>query len=216
MSEGHAVGRRTVEHTVRLSRAWGIRVLTVFACSHENMTTRPKAEMDFFMQLYEGFIRDNVDQFCREGIRLHLIGDSPGLPASLLRAAREANQLATQSESEMVLMLAMGYSGRRDILRACQELATEVQRNLLRPEDIDEALIAGKLGTSIAGGELSYPDLVIRTSGELRLSNFLLWQSAYAELFFTDTLWPDFGEADYLQALVSFQSRDRRFGVRKL
>jgi len=166
------------------------------------------------MQLYEGFIRDNVDEFCREGIRLHLIGDSPGRPASLLRAAREAYE-ATRSNSEMVLMLAIGYSGRRDILRACQELATEVQRDLLRPEDIDEALIAGKLGTSVAGGgELSCPDLVIRTSGELRLSNFLLWQSAFSELFFSDVMWPDFGEDEYLRALSSYQTRQRRFGQR--
>jgi len=104
-----------------------------------------QAEIDFLMQLYEGFIRDNVDEFCREGIRLHLIGDSPGRPASLLRAAREAHQ-ATRNNSEMVLMLAIGYSGRRDIVRACQELAAEVQRDLLRPEDIDEALIAGGAG----------------------------------------------------------------------
>jgi ditrans,polycis-polyprenyl diphosphate synthase len=168
------------------------------------------------MKLYEGFIRDNVDEFCREGIQLHLIGDSPGRPASLLRAAREAHE-ATRGNSEMVLMLAIGYSGRRDILRACRELAAEVQRDLLRPEDIDEALIAGKLGTSVAaGGELSCPDpdLVIRTSGELRLSNFLLWQSAFSELFFSDVMWPDFGEDEYLRALRSYQTRRRRFGQR--
>ena len=101
------------------------------------------------------------------------------------------------------------------MVQACRELAQEVQVNWLSPDDIDESLVVGKLATS-AAGEFSCPDLVIRTSGELRLSNFLLWQSAYAELFFTDTLWPDFGEADYLEALVSFQSRDRRFGLRKL
>ncbi|RCV12971.1 hypothetical protein SETIT_2G309500v2 [Setaria italica] len=214
VSEGHAAGRRAVERTVRLSRAWGIRALTVFVCSHENMT-RPKAEIDFLMRLYEGFIRDNVDEFSREGIRLHLIGDSPGRPASLLSAASEAHE-ATRSNSEMVLMLAIGYSGRRDMVQACRELAAEAQRNQLQPEDIDEALIAERLGTSVAaGGELSCPDLVIRTSGERRLSNFLLWQSAFSELFFPDVMWPDFGEDEYLGALRSYQSRERRFGQRK-
>ena len=122
---------------------------------------------------------------------------------------------ATRHNSQLHLMLAICCSGRWDMVQACRELAREAQANQLSPDDIDESLVAGKLATS-AAGEFSCPDLVIRTSGELRLSNFLLWQSAYAELFFTDTLWPDFGEADYLEALVSFQSRDRRFGLRKL
>ncbi|CAL5062861.1 unnamed protein product [Urochloa decumbens] len=214
VSEGHAAGRPVLERMVRLSRAWGIRALTVFVCSHENMT-RPKAEVDFLLQLYEGFIRDNLDEFCREGIRLHLIGDSPGRPSSLLSAASEAHE-ATRSNSAMVLMLAIGYSGRRDVLRACRELAAEARRGRLRPEDIDEALVAGRLGTSVAaGGGLSCPDLVIRTGGEQRLSNFLLWQSAFAELVFPDVMWPDFGEGDYLRALRTYQSRDRRFGQRK-
>ncbi|CAL5086820.1 unnamed protein product [Urochloa decumbens] len=201
VSEGHAAGRPVLERMVRLSRAWCIPALTVFVCSHENMT-RPKAEVDFLLQLYEEFIRDNLDEFCREGIQLHLIGDSPGRPSSLLSAASEAHE-ATRSNSAMVLMLAIGYSGRRDVLRACRELAAE-------------ALIAGRLGTSVAaGGGLSCPDLVIRTGGEQRLSNFLLWQSAFAELVFPDVMWPDFGEDDYLRALRTYQSRDRRFGQRK-
>lgn len=156
--------------------------------------------------------------FYREGIRLRVIGDSSRLPVSLERTAREAEE-TTRNNSQLDLTLAISYSGRRDIVQACRSLAQKVRDKLLEPEDIDESLFAGELETSHAnanGNELPYPDLVIRTSGELRLSNFLLWQSAYAELFFTDTLWPDFGEADYLQALVSFQSRDRRFGVRKL
>jgi len=154
--------------------------------------------------------------FCRDGIRLRVIGDSSRLPVSLQKIAREAEE-ATRSNSQLDLTLAISYSGRRDIVQACRNLAQKVHDKLLRPEDIDETIFADELETSHANAELpNYPDLLIRTSGELRLSNFLLWQSAYAELFFTDTLWPDFGEADYLEALVSFQSRDRRFGVRKL
>lgn len=112
-------------------------------------------------------------------------------------------------------MLATCYSGRWELVEACRELARRARGGLLRPEDIDESLLAGELQTSgAAGDELSCPDLVIRTSGEQRLSNFLLWQSAYSELYFTDTLWPDFGEDEYVKALRAFQSRERRFGQR--
>ncbi|PWZ09788.1 Dehydrodolichyl diphosphate synthase 2 [Zea mays] len=214
---GHEAGRRALEEVVRLSRAWGVRTLTAFAFSHENWS-RPKVEVEFLMGQFERAIRESVAEFLREGIRLRVIGDSSRLPVSLQRTAREAEE-ATRNNSQLDLTLAISYSGRRDIVQACRSLAQKVRDKLLEPEDIDESLFAGELETSHAnanGNELPYPDLVIRTSGELRLSNFLLWQSAYAELFFTDTLWPDFGEADYLQALVSFQSRDRRFGVRKL
>ena len=155
--------------------------------------------------------------FCthRDGIRLRVIGDCSRLPASLQRTATEVEE-ATRNNSQLDLTLAISYSGRRDMVQACRSLAEKVRDGLLRPEDIDESLFAGELETSGGGSGFPYPDLLIRTSGEMRLSNFLLWQSAYSELFFTDTLWPDFGEADYLEALSSFQSRDRRFGRRNL
>lgn len=210
---GHEAGRRALEETVRLSRAWGIRALTAFAFSHENWS-RPKVEVDFLMGLFERVIHDSVSEFLRDGIRLRVIGDCSRLPVSLQKTARAAEE-ATRNNSQLDLTLAISYSGRRDIVQACRNLAQKVQGELLRPEDIDESLLAKELETSCAS-EFPYPDLLIRTSGELRLSNFLLWQSAYSELFFTDTLWPDFGEADYLQALGSFQSRDRRFGRRNL
>ncbi|XP_022682334.1 uncharacterized protein LOC101765166 [Setaria italica] len=213
---GHEAGRRALEETVRLSRAWGVRALTAFAFSHENWS-RPKVEVEFLMGLFERVIRESVSEFLREGIRLRVIGDSSRLPVSLQKTAREA-EAATRNNSQLDLTLAISYSGRRDIVQACRSLAQKVHDRQLRPEDIDESLFAAELETSPADEHelLPYPDLLIRTSGELRLSNFLLWQSAYSELFFTDTLWPDFGEADYLEALVSFQSRERRFGVRRL
>ncbi|PAN27481.1 hypothetical protein PAHAL_5G083800 [Panicum hallii] len=210
---GHEAGRRALEETVRLSRAWGVRALTAFAFSHENWS-RPKVEVEFLMGLFERVIHERVAELLREGIRLRVIGDSSRLPVSLQKTAREAEE-ATRNNSQLDLTLAISYSGRRDIVQACRSLAQKVHDKALRPEDIDESLFADELETSPAA-ELPYPDLLIRTSGELRLSNFLLWQSAYSELFFTDTLWPDFGEDDYLEALVSFQSRARRFGVRKL
>uniref|UniRef100_A0ACD5T6L0 Uncharacterized protein n=1 Tax=Avena sativa TaxID=4498 RepID=A0ACD5T6L0_AVESA len=156
---------------------------------------------------------DNVDGFTRDGVRVRVIGDIARLPVSLQRVGREAEE-ATRRNSQLVLVLAVSYSGRRDIVQACRNLVTKVHEKQLRPEDIDESLFAGELQTGFLD-EFPYPDLLIRTSGELRLSNFLMWQTAYSELFFTDTLWPDFGEADYLEALVSYQSRDRRFGQRK-
>ncbi|CAM0883638.1 unnamed protein product [Alopecurus aequalis] len=211
---GHEAGRRALEETVRLSRAWGIRALTAFAFSHENWS-RPKMEVDFLMGLFERVIHDSVAEFLRDGIRLRVIGDCSSLPASLQRTATEVEE-ATRNNSQLDLTLAISYSGRRDMVQACRSLAEKVHAGLLRPEDIDESLFAGELETSGGSSAFPYPDLLIRTSGELRLSNFLLWQSAYSELFFTDTLWPDFGEADYLEALRSFQSRDRRFGRRNL
>ncbi|CAL5065749.1 unnamed protein product [Urochloa decumbens] len=212
-ADGHEAGRRALERTVLLSHAWGVRALTVFAFSQENFG-RPKVEVDCVMGTIERMIRDNLDEYERIGIRVHLIGNPSGRPESLQKAAREADEM-TRSNSDFHLMMATCYSGRREIVEACRALARRVEGGLLRPEDIDEAVLAGELQTSAAaGGELSCPDLVVRTSGEHRLSNFLLWQSAYSELYFADALWPDFGEAEYLEALRAFQSRERRFGQR--
>lgn len=212
-ADGHKAGGRNLERVVALSRAWGIRALTAFVCSRENLS-RPKAEVDYMMGLSEWLIGDNIDKLSRQGIRLQVIGDAAKMPASLRSAAAQADE-ATRHNSQLHVMLAICYSGRWDMVQACRELAREAQANRLSPDDIDESVIAGKLATS-AAGEFSCPDLVIRTSGEMRLSNFLLWQSAYSELFFTGKMWPDFGEAEYLEALRSFQGRDRRFGQSKL
>ncbi|KAM3262554.1 hypothetical protein ACQJBY_052964 [Aegilops geniculata] len=212
-SAGHAALQPPLEETVRLSRDWGIRVLSVFAFSHQNWN-RPKKEVDFAMGVFDRFIQDNVAQFVSDGIRLHVIGDFSRLPTYLQKTTQDAEE-ETRSNSQIDLMLGIGYGGRADILQACQKLAQKVHNKLLRPEDIDESLFADELQTSWTD-KFPYPDLLIRTSGEQRLSDFMLWQSAYTELFFTDTLWPDFGKAEYLEALMSFQSRDRRFGKRKL
>nr|CAB3459587.1 unnamed protein product [Digitaria exilis] len=166
------------------------------------------------MELIERLIRDNMDLFMREEIQVHVVGDPSRRPASLQDAAREAEEM-TRSHSRYHLILAICYSGRWDIVQACGELAAKAQDKLLRPEDIDESMLAGHLATNVLGDQLACRDLLIRTSGELRLSNFLLWQSAYSELYFTDTLWPHFGEDQYIKALKAFQSRERRFGQRK-
>uniref|UniRef100_A0ACD5YUD8 Uncharacterized protein n=1 Tax=Avena sativa TaxID=4498 RepID=A0ACD5YUD8_AVESA len=239
---GHEALKPALEEAVWLSRAWGIRALTAFAFSHENWS-RPKAcvtllhspssllrsaasrssvlffcwnvqaEVDFLMDLFERLIQENVAEFVREGIRLRVIGDCTRLPVSLQKTVREAEE-ATSNNLQLDLILAISYSGRRDIVQACANLAHKVRDELLGPNDIDESLFADELQTNCAN-EFPYPDLLIRTGGEVRLSNFLMWQSAYSELFFTSTLWPDFREADYVEALIYFQGRDRRFGQRK-
>uniref|UniRef100_A0A0A8ZWR8 Alkyl transferase n=1 Tax=Arundo donax TaxID=35708 RepID=A0A0A8ZWR8_ARUDO len=196
IADGHEAMGRALETTVRLSCALGIRVLSAFAFSHENLG-RPKAEVDYLMEMLERLIHDNVFEFSRQGVRLQVIGDSSQRPASLNSAAREGEE-ATRNNSRLVLQLLICYSGRWDIVQACQELARKAQGKLLSPDDIDESLLASSLKASLAH-EFSCPDLIIRTSGEQRLSNFLLWQSAFSELFFTNVLWPDFGEDEYLQ-----------------
>ncbi|KAG2623379.1 cis-prenyltransferase 4, chloroplastic-like [Panicum virgatum] len=209
--EGYETGGRAFEKILKLSATWGIRVVTVFAFSQENFR-RPEEEVECVMELIEGAIRDNMEDYVREGVRLHVIGDPSRRPASLQEAIREAEE-RTKNNSRFHLILATCYSGRWDIVQACRELATKVQDKLLRPEDIDEEMVAGHLSTNVLGlGELAYPDLIIRSSGELRLSNFLLWQSAYSELYFTNAMWPDFDEDEYIQALKDFQRRERRFG----
>nr|XP_010910432.2 dehydrodolichyl diphosphate synthase 2 isoform X1 [Elaeis guineensis] len=209
-SAGHEAGYRTLREMLRLSCVWGIRVLTVFAFSYENWL-RPKVEVDFLMMLFERVLRENIRDFLRECIWVRVIGDSSKLPISLQKLAKEVEEM-TRNNSRLELVVAVSYSGRRDIAQACQKISQKVKHGLLEPEQITESLIAQELETN--GVEFPYPDLLIRTSGEERLSNFLLWQSAYSELFFTETYWPDFGEADYVEALSSFQKRQRRFGQR--
>ena len=155
---------------------------------------------------------NRVAGFYREGIRVSIIGDLSKLPKSLQKLAKDV-ELRTRDNSRLDLIVAISYSGRGDIVQACQRIAQKVKEGLLEPAEVTESLIAQELETSWVT-KFNYPDLLIRTSGELRLSNFLLWQSAYTELYFAKVRWPDFREADYIEALSSFQRRQRRFGQR--
>ncbi|RZR92725.1 hypothetical protein BHM03_00021079, partial [Ensete ventricosum] len=201
-------GYRALEKIIDLSSLWGIRALTVFAFSSENWRLR-FPEVDFLMMLLESVLKASIGDFLKEGIRVCIIGDSSDLPQSLQKLVKEVVDL-TKNNAQIDLIIAISYSERRDITQACQTIAQKVKHGFLEPEDY-ESHIAEELETNCIV-EFPYPDLLIRTSGELRLSNFLLWQSAYTELFFTNKYWPDFGEADYMEALCSFQSRQRRFG----
>ncbi len=205
--EGHRMGVRSVRAVVECARELKIPYLTLYAFSQENWG-RPELEVSTLMGLLREFLVKELPELARHGIRLNFIGETGQLPAHV-RAAMAAALAATRSFTDMTLTLALSYAGRNEIVRAARRLAAEAAAGTLEPGAITEEEFAARLDT--AG--IPDPDLVIRTSGELRVSNFLLWQSAYAEFVFTDVLWPDFGKPELLQALEEFALRDRRFGL---
>eukprot|EP00271_Cylindrocystis_brebissonii_P014366 TRINITY_DN35700_c0_g1_i1.p1 TRINITY_DN35700_c0_g1~~TRINITY_DN35700_c0_g1_i1.p1 ORF type:complete len:549 (-),score=21.29 TRINITY_DN35700_c0_g1_i1:136-1782(-) len=209
---GHEAGVRALREVVRLAAAWGVKYLTVFAFSTENWN-RSTAEVAFLMALFERTLRKEIPQLQRESIGVRFIGDVSRLPSSLRSLIRQTH---THSINQPVLTLniAVSYSGRQDMLAACRRIAERVAAGELRPSDVSEAVVEGELETAWMG-QLASPDLVIRTSGEKRLSNFLLWQAAYSELYFCDELWPEFGARQLGKAIEFYQSRERRFGHRQ-
>ncbi|EEF36753.1 dehydrodolichyl diphosphate synthase 2 [Ricinus communis] len=210
-SKGHEAGVRSLMEIMNLCGHWGIKVLTVFAFSCENWT-RPKVEIDFLMSLFERVLKSELENLLREGIRVSIIGDVSKLPESLQRLIREVED-TTKDYSKLHLLVAVSYSGKYDVVKACRNIAGRVKEGAIEPEDISEDLIEQELETNCS--EHPSPDLLIRTSGELRISNFLLWQLAYTELYFAEELWPDFGKDGFVEALTSFQQRQRRYGQRK-
>jgi undecaprenyl diphosphate synthase len=204
--EGHRRGKTTVRCIVEMSRKLGIRYLSLYAFSTENWF-RPSEEVHALMGLLEHYLVAEQVKMMRYGIRLVAVGDRERLPARVRRVMEQV-EARTRDNQRMTVILGLSYSGRNDILRMTRELAREARAGRLDPEAIDEATIAARLDT--AG--IPDPDLLIRTSGELRISNFFLWQIAYSELYVTPTLWPDFRENEYLEALNEYQRRRRRFG----
>ncbi|KAG2280323.1 hypothetical protein Bca52824_051543 [Brassica carinata] len=192
-------------------RQMGIQVLTVFAFSTDNWI-RPKIEIDFLLNLFERTLKSELETLAKNNVRISIIGDSSKLPKSLLKVINEVEEV-TKNNTRLQLIVAVGYSGKYDVLQACRGIAQRVKDGEIEVEEIDERLIEQELETNCT--EFPYPDLLIRTSGELRVSNFLLWQLAYTELFFAQELWPDFGRSGFIEALMSFQQRQRRFGGRK-
>jgi undecaprenyl diphosphate synthase len=203
---GHEQGAETVRRIVRASRELGIGYLTLYAFSTENWQ-RPAAEVAALMALLERFLDGELPRMVEKNIRLRTIGETHRLP-NAVRAALERVMGRTAANDGMTLTLALSYGGRSEIVTMVQRLAAQVAAGTLAADQIDEARIAAHLDTA----DFPDPDLVIRTSGEMRISNFLLWQIAYAEIFFTDTLWPDFTREEYLSILGAFQRRERRFG----
>ncbi len=184
----------------------GVKYLTLYAFSTENWG-RPKDEVDGLMELLVNTIKKEIGNLMENQVKLQTIGDIAHLPKACQRNLEEAKE-TTRNNTGLTVLLALNYSGRSEILKAARRLAADVQSGQLRPEDIDERLFASQLET--AG--IPDPELLIRTSGELRVSNFLLWQIAYTELYITNTLWPDFRREDLYEAIYSYQHRERRFG----
>lgn len=204
---GHRAGVQAVDEIVSTCRRLGIPALTLFALSTENLD-RPRLELAVLMRILRHYLRKECERMFQENMRFQTIGDLSYLPRSA-QALIEQTKVKTAACDGMVFTLALGYGSRAEIVRAARRLAQQVQQGQLVPADVDEALFAAHLDT--AG--LADVDLFIRTSGEQRLSNFLLWQSAYAEFYFTPVLWPDFRSDDLLRALLDYQQRERRFGL---
>lgn len=205
-TDGHRAGVDRLEELVRTAAEIGLPVLTVFAFSTENWRRSPM-EVQVLFRLAEELLRSRLPEFHREGVRLAIIGDRTRLPAGLRRQIDRA-EAQTSVNQRLLLNIALNYGGRADILQAVRRLAEEVKRGELEPNEIDEELFASRLYT--AG--LPDPDLLIRTGGEFRLSNFLLWSLAYTEIWVTERHWPDFGRQEFLAALAAYQHRQRRFG----
>ncbi len=204
--KGHEQGAQTVKEVVTACRELGIDVLTLYAFSTENWA-RPKEEVKALMYLLKRFLRNETEELREKDIRLNIMGQIERLPDDVRKEAEQA-MAATEKNSAMILNLAISYGAREEITRAVQQIAAKIRSGALDDKDITDKTISDHLYT--AG--MPDPDLIIRTSAEFRLSNFLMWQAAYSELAFTPTLWPDFTRQEFYQILIDYQQRDRRFG----
>lgn len=203
---GHRNGVSAVKETVEIAAELGIEYLTLYAFSTENWK-RPRIEINALMELLVSTIHKETKTLNKNNIRLQAIGDIDSLPEICRRELKEAIDL-TSKNSRMTLVLALSYSSRWEITNAMKLIAEKVGSKMLKPEDINENTISEHLTTH----GIPDPELLIRTSGEHRISNFLLWQIAYTELYFTDKLWPDFKKEDFYDAIINYQNRERRFG----
>ncbi len=203
---GHEAGRKSVKTVTMAAMEHGVRYLTLYAFSVENWQ-RPRDEVQGLMGLLRGVLREELAEMGREGIRLRAVGRLQDLPGAV-REELEAAVEKTKNHTRLDLILALSYGSRVEITEATKRIAREVQAGRLDPETIDEKTIAAHLYTH----DVPDPDLLIRTSGEMRVSNFMLWQISYAEIHVTPVLWPDFGRKEFAAALEDFAKRDRRFG----
>ena len=204
---GHKRGAEAVKRVVRAAGEMGIRYLTLFGFSAENWQ-RPESEVRDLMALLRFYLTNDVRELEEGGVRLKVIGDLSRLPNDTVEMISDAEE-RTKRNDKLILTIAISYGSRQELVDAARQLAVRVQEGALSPDDIDEQLFADQLYTH----EIPDPDLLIRTSGEQRISNFLLWQSAYTELVFTETRWPDFGAAELDDAVAEFRRRERRYGA---
>jgi undecaprenyl diphosphate synthase len=204
--EGHRRGVEALRRTIRAAGEMGIKVITIFSFSSENWS-RPPAEVGELMGLLRRFIRNDLAELHRSGVRVRIIGERAGLEADIGRLLIEAEELSNKNTG-LTLVVAFNYGARQELARAARRAAEEVLQGRLKPEDIT----ADRLGGFLDAPDLPDPDVIIRTSGEQRLSNFLLWQSAYSELVFVPVNWPDFDRAALEGAIREYRQRERRFG----
>ncbi len=205
-SMGHREGAKTFRKIARYCSNIGIKYLTVYAFSTENWK-RPTDEVNYLMKLFEQYLKEALEDFKEENNRVLFLGDKSGFSENLQNLIREVEE-SSKDCTGMTLNIAMNYGGRDEIVKACKSIALKVKNSELSLDDIDEEVLSNEMYTK---GQAD-PDLIIRPSGEYRLSNFLTWQSAYSELVFMDILWPDFTEKDLDRAILEYNSRNRRFG----
>jgi len=204
--QGHKKGAESVREIVRTAREIGIEYLTLYAFSEENWK-RPGYEIEALMMLLKRYLKSELQEMLENGIRFNTIGNIHRLPQDVQKLLRETKE-RTSKNSDMVLTLALSYGGRQEICEAMRNIAKRVAAGDIDPSDIDVEVISGFLYTA----SLPDPDLLIRTSGEMRVSNFLLWQIAYTELYITPIMWPDFKKEQFIEAILEYQRRERRFG----
>lgn len=204
---GHQKGGERIRDVIEGATEAGVEYLTLYAFSKENWV-RPKEEVDFLMQLLSLYLDQELSKLKENQIRFNVIGSREDLSPEIQKKL-ERNIAETRHNKKLVLTLALSYSGRAEILEACQKLAEKAKSGQLQPESINESIFQKELYTA----DLPDPDLLIRTSGELRVSNFLLWQISYAEIYVTEKLWPDFTKEELFKALEAYRKRKRRFGL---
>ncbi|MBT9170484.1 MAG: Isoprenyl transferase [Actinobacteria bacterium] len=203
---GHREGIEAIRRILKIAVEIGVRYLTLFSFSTENWN-RPEVEIDGLMELFREAFKRELDELNRNGVRLRAIGHCQKFPPDVYRSILEAEKI-TKDNNRLFLYLAVGYGGRDEIVDATRKIVDNVVAGKIHKEEIDKELFQRYLYAE----DCPDPDLLIRTSGELRISNFLLWQVAYSEFYFTETLWPDFDRVDFLKAIISFQKRKRRYG----
>jgi undecaprenyl diphosphate synthase len=203
---GHSQGAKRVKEVVKAASDYGVKALTLFAFSSENWS-RPAAEISMLMRYFSSYLDRELNDLHKRNIVFRVIGREHPLPAALIRKIRAAEE-KTRANTGLIFVLAINYGARQELVDACRQVCAEVQQGALSCQDIDEKTVARRLYTH----DLPDPDLLIRTSGEQRISNFLLWQLSYAEFYFPQKLWPDFTRDDLAEAIEVFAQRRRRFG----
>jgi len=205
-SYGHNQGVSVLKEIIKVSKNLGCKVLTVYAFSTENWA-RPSNEVDFLLNLFEKVLKKEIDELHQEAIKIKFIGDLSPFPENL-KLILNTSEALTRNNKNFILNVCVNYGGRQEIVKVAKEIALKSFSGEIKPSDVDEDLFNSELLTQ----GIKDPELLIRTSGEKRISNFLLWQLAYSEIYISEVFWPDFDEYEFLKAIIDYQSRNRRFG----